>query len=172
MTYPYFCYLYPSFVNIYFTLFYNTWIFIFNENAVTLSLCCRLDDAIEELCRSLSEDELRDIPVLVLANKQDLPGAISPDTLEEKLKELAKGCLAGRAWSVFGVSAAKADSGLYLAFDWLTSAIVDRQAEHVIQDWTGNLVKSDKTGSPDTEKTVDKDNWPLSFVKKFFWRFT
>merc|ERR1712007_265299 len=37
----------------------------------------RIDDAREELDMMLREDEMRDAVLLVLANKQDLPGAMS-----------------------------------------------------------------------------------------------
>jgi signal recognition particle receptor subunit beta len=37
----------------------------------------RMEEAKEELARLLQEDELRDACVLVFANKQDLPGALS-----------------------------------------------------------------------------------------------
>lgn len=37
----------------------------------------RVDEAREELHRMLSEDELRDASLLVFANKQDLPNAMS-----------------------------------------------------------------------------------------------
>merc|ERR1712099_194519 len=39
----------------------------------------------EELHRMLAEDELRDAAVLVLANKQDLPNAMSVNEVTEKL---------------------------------------------------------------------------------------
>merc|ERR1712053_49773 len=51
----------------------------------------RIDDssgtdnsAKEELHRMLAEDELRNAPVLVLANKQDLPNAMNVDEITEK----------------------------------------------------------------------------------------
>merc|ERR1712176_1594333 len=37
----------------------------------------RLDEARDEMHRMLNEDELKDAPLLVLANKQDLPNAMS-----------------------------------------------------------------------------------------------
>ena len=52
----------------------------------------RIDDdencsnACTELHRLLGEDELRDIPVLIMANKQDLPNAMSVDEVQDRLK--------------------------------------------------------------------------------------
>ncbi len=38
----------------------------------------RMDEAKEELMKMLNEEDLRDSALLVLANKQDLPGSMSP----------------------------------------------------------------------------------------------
>ena len=46
----------------------------------------RLEYATEELQRAMSEDELRDVPVLVFLNKQDLPNAMSVEKVTERLK--------------------------------------------------------------------------------------
>lgn len=50
----------------------------------------RMNEAKAELMRNLREDQLKDSVLLVLANKQDLPDALSPDQLSEmlQLKEL------------------------------------------------------------------------------------
>merc|ERR1712096_137521 len=45
----------------------------------------RIGEARDELARMLSEDELRDAVLLVFANKQDLPNALKPSELTEKL---------------------------------------------------------------------------------------
>ncbi|CAF3686853.1 unnamed protein product [Rotaria sordida] len=45
----------------------------------------RINEACEELHRMANEDELRTRPILVLANKQDLPNAMSVDELRDKL---------------------------------------------------------------------------------------
>ena len=46
----------------------------------------RISDATDELQRFLSEDELKDCIVLVLANKQDLANAMSVEEVTEKMK--------------------------------------------------------------------------------------
>lgn len=46
----------------------------------------RVGEAAEELSRMLSEDELRDVIILVFANKQDLPNAMSPAEITDKLR--------------------------------------------------------------------------------------
>ncbi|GAA6225815.1 ADP-ribosylation factor-like protein 14 [Lates japonicus] len=64
----------------------------------------RLDEARKELHRVLRFESLRGIPLVVLANKQDRPGALSPETLCLKL-DLRRVC-EGRAWFIQPCSAA------------------------------------------------------------------
>ncbi|ETW56633.1 ADP-ribosylation factor 1 [Plasmodium falciparum Palo Alto/Uganda] len=45
----------------------------------------RIDDAREELHRMINEEELKDAIILVFANKQDLPNAMSAAEVTEKL---------------------------------------------------------------------------------------
>merc|ERR1712061_482698 len=45
----------------------------------------RIDDAREELAKMLGEDEMRDAVLLVFANKQDLPNAMSTSEVADKL---------------------------------------------------------------------------------------
>merc|ERR1712159_394777 len=45
----------------------------------------RVEDAREELAKMLNEDEMRDAVLLVLANKQDLPNAMTAAEVTEKL---------------------------------------------------------------------------------------
>ncbi len=45
----------------------------------------RITDAADELGKMLNEDELRDATVLVFANKQDLPNAMSVAEITDKL---------------------------------------------------------------------------------------
>merc|ERR1719171_375774 len=45
----------------------------------------RIEDAREELTKLLNEEELRDAPVLVLANKKDLPNAMTAKEVTDKL---------------------------------------------------------------------------------------
>ncbi|RCH79561.1 ADP-ribosylation factor, Arf Arf6, partial [Rhizopus azygosporus] len=45
----------------------------------------RIDEARQELHRILSDREMKDCLLLVFANKQDLPNAMSPSEVTEKL---------------------------------------------------------------------------------------
>ena len=86
----------------------------------------RIDDstgsdnsAKEELHRMLAEDELRDSVVLVFANKQDLPNAMSVDEITEKL---GLNQLRNRLWHIQSTCATTGD-GLYEGLDWLDHAV-------------------------------------------------
>lgn len=75
----------------------------------------RLDEAAEELNSLLRESELSNCSLLVLANKQDLPGAMSLAEITNKLN--LSGC-GLRKWYVQSTVASSGE-GLYEGLDWL-----------------------------------------------------
>ena len=77
------------------------------------------DNAKEELHSLLREDSLRDIPVLVYANKQDLPKAVQPRQLAKRLDLIG---VKDREWHIQPCVATKGD-GLYEGLDWLSNAL-------------------------------------------------
>ena len=79
----------------------------------------RIDEAREELHGILESEELRDIPVLIFANKQDLPRALPPAKIAEHL-EIDK--LRGHKWHIQGCNAITSD-GLYEGLDWLSTTL-------------------------------------------------
>ena len=86
----------------------------------------RIDDtqgidinAKEELHRMLAEDELRDVILLVFANKQDLPNAMSETEIEERL---GLNQLRNRQWYIQSTCATTGD-GLYEGLDWLSNTL-------------------------------------------------
>eukprot|EP00931_Biecheleriopsis_adriatica_P035429 TRINITY_DN20396_c0_g1_i1.p1 TRINITY_DN20396_c0_g1~~TRINITY_DN20396_c0_g1_i1.p1 ORF type:complete len:253 (+),score=57.71 TRINITY_DN20396_c0_g1_i1:112-870(+) len=79
----------------------------------------RLEDARVELHRLLGAVELRELPVLVYLNKQDLEGKVSRDEAIEKLK---LDDLENDRWFVQEASATSGN-GLYEGLDWLASAV-------------------------------------------------
>ncbi|NXU55088.1 ARL11 protein, partial [Turnix velox] len=62
----------------------------------------RLPEAAAELEETLSHPSMAGIPVLLLANKQDMPGALAPAELGERLQS---GRLVERRWVLRGCSA-------------------------------------------------------------------
>lgn len=82
----------------------------------------RIDEAALELQKVLREDELRDSVLLVLANKQDLPNAMSVAEVTDKL---GLHSLRSRQWYIQATCATSGD-GLYEGLDWLSTALKNK----------------------------------------------
>eukprot|EP00008_Paramoeba_atlantica_P011467 CAMPEP_0201477596 /NCGR_PEP_ID=MMETSP0151_2-20130828/2594_1 /ASSEMBLY_ACC=CAM_ASM_000257 /TAXON_ID=200890 /ORGANISM="Paramoeba atlantica, Strain 621/1 / CCAP 1560/9" /LENGTH=179 /DNA_ID=CAMNT_0047858375 /DNA_START=145 /DNA_END=684 /DNA_ORIENTATION=+ len=80
----------------------------------------RIGESREELFRILGEEGMDKISLLVFANKQDLPNALSVEEIVEKLElnSVPESIL----WNIQGTCATSGD-GLYEGFDWLHSAM-------------------------------------------------
>ena len=83
----------------------------------------RIEDAAEELKKMLAEEELKDCAVLVMANKQDLNGALNPNDVTAKM---GMGQLKGRQWLVQGTSATTGQ-GLKEGLDWMASVLLKKK---------------------------------------------
>ena len=81
----------------------------------------RLDESRDVLRGLLSNDELQDAPLLVLANKQDMPGALSPDERESRF-ELQSMLTVGQHVSVHGATATNG-SGRQEGVLWLADVL-------------------------------------------------
>ncbi|XP_027200285.1 ADP-ribosylation factor 2 [Dermatophagoides pteronyssinus] len=79
----------------------------------------RVNEAAEELQRMLNEDELRDSILLVFANKQDLPNAMTTSELKDRL---GLGQMRNRHWYIQATCATQGD-GLYEGLDWLCTEV-------------------------------------------------
>ena len=79
----------------------------------------RVDAARDEMHRMLNEDELRDAILLVFANKQDLPNAMSAAEMTDKL---GLNGLRHRQWYIQATCATTGD-GLYEGLDWLSGVL-------------------------------------------------
>ncbi|KAM4619283.1 ADP-ribosylation factor 4-like [Polymixia lowei] len=79
----------------------------------------RVAESAEELSKMLQEDELREAVLLVFANKQDLPNALSVGELTEKLGLQS---LRSRTWYVQATCATQG-TGLYEGLDWLSTEL-------------------------------------------------
>lgn len=89
----------------------------------------RLPEVNEQLWEILKSDELRSVPLQVIANKQDLPNAVKPSELIDRL-QLRE--LKGRSWQVQGTSGTTGE-GIYDAVLSLSRMIKDtggRSAYH------------------------------------------
>ncbi|XP_029007384.1 uncharacterized protein LOC114855983 [Betta splendens] len=81
----------------------------------------RMKEAADELHMMLEESELRDVAVLVLANKQDLPRAMSASDITAALGLST----VSQRWFV-QASCAVSGSGLVQGLDWLSEQILEQ----------------------------------------------
>jgi len=79
----------------------------------------RINEAADELAKMLQEDELRDAVLLVFANKQDLPNAM---TAAEVTDKLGLNQLRNKRWYIQATCASQGQ-GLYEGLDWLSSEL-------------------------------------------------
>jgi len=79
----------------------------------------RIGEAREELTKILADDELRQAVLLIFANKQDLPNAMTAAEITDKLGLHA---LRNRCWYIQSTCAATGD-GLYEGLDWLAGQL-------------------------------------------------
>ena len=79
----------------------------------------KLATAKEELLLILEEEELKGVPLLVFANKQDLPGALNQG---EIIGEMGLANSKNRQWAVYACSA-KSGAGLEEGMGWLVDII-------------------------------------------------
>ena len=84
----------------------------------------RIQETKAELHKLLGEAELGNVVLLVLANKQDMPGAMSASEIREKLDLVH---MRDRPWFVQSSCAVKGE-GLYEGLDWLASQIRQRKS--------------------------------------------
>ena len=83
----------------------------------------RIEDAAEELKKLLESEDLKNCPVLVLANKQDLDGVLAPG---EVCRQLKMGEIKGRTWRVQGTSATTGQ-GFKEGLDWMASVLLKKK---------------------------------------------
>lgn len=79
----------------------------------------RMHESREELQRMLNEDELRDVVLLIFANKQDLPNAMTAAEITDKL---GLPVVRNRNWFIQSTCATSGD-GLYEGLDWLSQTL-------------------------------------------------
>ncbi|KAL9654477.1 hypothetical protein ABK040_010497 [Willaertia magna] len=78
----------------------------------------RLDDAIKELSKVSKEQELDKVPFLIYANKQDLPNAMPPRMIYDKVK----GFLSNRPYFIQPCCSTTGE-GLYEGLDWINKTL-------------------------------------------------
>ncbi|RZF32923.1 hypothetical protein LSTR_LSTR014921, partial [Laodelphax striatellus] len=81
----------------------------------------RLPEALSELSKLMSEKELKDAALLILANKQDIAGAESIESITQQLA-LYKLCC-GHSWNIQASDALSGD-GLHDGLEWLSRQLL------------------------------------------------
>ncbi|XP_068579068.1 ADP-ribosylation factor 5-like [Cebidichthys violaceus] len=79
----------------------------------------RVTESSEELTKMLNEDELKDAVLLVFANKQDLPNALTVSELTDKL---GLQHLSNKNWHIQATTATQG-TGLYEGLEWLSTKL-------------------------------------------------
>lgn len=82
----------------------------------------RVTEAREELARMLSEEELNDAVLLIFANKQDLPNAMTASEITDRL---GLHSFKNRQWYIQSTCATSGD-GLYEGLDWLSNQVKNK----------------------------------------------
>lgn len=80
----------------------------------------RIEEVKRELYGIMSHDELKDCPLLIYANKQDLPNSLSPSELANKLNLSSN--MRHCEWHCQG-AVAVSGQGLYEGLDWLSETL-------------------------------------------------
>ncbi|XP_033737260.1 ADP-ribosylation factor-like [Pecten maximus] len=118
----------------------------------------RTEQAQKELHAIIKEDSVKEVIIVIMANKQDLPGSMTPEEVHEKL-DVDSICKT-HTCKVFGTSATTGE-GLYDMLDWLVEAVNTKQATAILR-------------GKDECVTVEKDSkssyftTPLSYIKHMF----
>jgi small GTP-binding protein len=86
------------------------------------------DDVKLQLNNLLAIEELKEVPLLVIANKQDIEGATSPNYMCENFGLVF---LRGRSWLVQTTSA-KTGEGIDVGLDWMAEKILNKLTSSIL----------------------------------------
>lgn len=81
----------------------------------------RVEEARQELYKIAMDGGMSEVPMLILANKQDMPNAMKPQEIQQRL-ELSHGPLKNRNWIVQPSTATTGD-GVYEGLSWLMTFV-------------------------------------------------
>ena len=77
-----------------------------------------IEDAKEEISKLINEEELKGCTFLVMANRQDLKNAFSPEEIKKEIGEIP-----GREFNVIGTSA-KTYQGIKEGYEWIFNTLI------------------------------------------------
>ncbi|KAH8832853.1 ADP-ribosylation factor, Arf family Arf1 [Flagelloscypha sp. PMI_526] len=87
----------------------------------------RISEAREEMMKLIGEQELQDAILLIFANKQDLPNALSAGELTDAL---GLKTITNKPWYIQATSATTGD-GLFEGFEWLAKTLKNQPSNAV-----------------------------------------
>ena len=129
----------------------------------------RLGETTDELWRMLSEDELREAPILIYLNKIDIPNGLKQEYVIEKMR---LNSIRNRQWFLQPCSACAGD-GLYEGLNWLIRAVKSphsSQSTHMAMELStataANENNYDENSTLQWLSQVDDDTIE-EFVEKF-----
>ncbi|KAL4217763.1 hypothetical protein ACF0H5_022502 [Mactra antiquata] len=127
----------------------------------------RFEYAIDELRRFvLDVDELDQVPLLVLANKQDLNDVMLPEEIASNMETLKQ--LEHRAWTVFGVSALdKYNPGLLEAMEWLVKTMESKDKQELSEKWIQAWRPTSDVQEQKQDVEITKKSFFNNFVESF-----
>ena len=79
----------------------------------------RIDLCADQLSGLLNEEELRGVPIVIMANKQDLSNAMKAEEISQRL---SLSTIKDRAWTIIPASALKGE-GIKESFQWLSETM-------------------------------------------------
>jgi len=112
----------------------------------------RISEAAEEIHKALNEEQLKDAILLVLANKADLPNAMSNSEITEKLNLHS---LRRQKWYIQSTCCTSGD-GIYEGLDWLSSTLSKNE-------WT-KVVSEPATPSSDSPSSITNEKQTNSVI--------
>lgn len=122
----------------------------------------RTGEACEQLHEMANEELLKNLPILIFANKQDLPNALTTNELKEKL-ELSKLDEMKTPWYIQS-SVATTGDGLYEGFQWLVEMLKPKQDLTKPLLETANDSKTIKDGLLSLWKSIDLKALTSNFI--------
>eukprot|EP00401_Gymnodinium_catenatum_P042932 CAMPEP_0117486502 /NCGR_PEP_ID=MMETSP0784-20121206/15512_1 /TAXON_ID=39447 /ORGANISM="" /LENGTH=219 /DNA_ID=CAMNT_0005281119 /DNA_START=85 /DNA_END=744 /DNA_ORIENTATION=+ len=128
---------------------------------VDSSDCDRMVEAKEALDGMMVEDELRDVALLVYANKQDLPNAMPAADIAEKL---GLHSLRHTQWYIQS-SVATSGEGLYEGLDWLRRTIQTKRKKDHARQMEGDTYRDTKVRSAAASTIF----WTRGVMSSKFW---
>ena len=84
------------------------------------------NNAAEELKAFLDDEHLKDVPLLIFANKKDLPNAMDINTITHNLGLKTDNMYKNRKWHIQSTNATTGE-GLYEGLDWLSKTLKNKK---------------------------------------------